>query len=502
MSGITTQSAGVRSQHKDYTSMHARWTLCRDAAEGEHAIHSRKEAYLPRLKGEEDEAYKSRLKMTPFFNATWRTIAGMRGLLFRKPPMKDVPAAADEAMEDIDLAGTTMDSFAHEIAKEALTVGRVCVLADHPTLPEGTTLADKKQMGARAFLVMYKAESFYNWKEDRINGVTKLVQVRLKEEAELPGDDEFNSGCEERYRVLDLVNNQYRQRLFRIDKNGKDEQIGEDLFPKINNKTLDYIPFVVIGVDSVGPCVETPPLIDLVTTNFHHYLQATSYERGCFFSGLPTLFISGMDTPGPEDTPISIGGNLANILPDPNAKAYYVEMKGDLTALRTNLEDKKKEMAVLGARMLEGGKSGGQVEAAETVARRQSGEESVLSAMAQTISQGLERALEYMFAFENIVGYPEYQINRDFIPTSMTAQELSALVKAWQDGGISKQVLFENLKKGEIIEDTTTFEDEEARIADEGMKFAAQQSSLNPLSSPTDLNGDPNQKPDPEDTTS
>lgn len=491
MSASAVQNKGVRSTHPDYDAMHGRWAMCRDAAEGEHAVHARKEVYLPRLKGEEDESYKLRLKMTPFFNATWRTITGMRGLLFRKPPTKDVPGSADEAMENIDLAGTTMDSFASEVAEEALTVGRVCILADHPTLPAGTTLADKQKLGARAFLAMYKAESFYNWKEERKNGVTKLVQVRLKECAELPGDDEFTTVHEDRYRILDLLENKYRQRVFRINKDGKDEQVGEDLFPEIGGKALDYIPFVVIGVDSVGLCVEPPPLIDLVTTNFHHYLQATSYERGCFFSGLPTLFITGIDKP---DDPISIGGNIANILNPTEAKAFYVEVEGDFEALHTNLEDKKKEMAVLGARMLEGGKAGGQVEAAETVARRQSGEESVLSSMAQTISQGLERSLGYMFKFESIEGDPEYQINRDFLPTKMTAQELSALVKAWQDGGISKQVLFENLKQGEIIDDNTSFEDEEARIADEGMKFAAQQAKLDEISPPPEP-ADPNAPP-------
>lgn len=454
----------VISKHKDYDAMHERWVMCRDAAEGEHAVHLKREAYLPRLKDEEDDSYKLRLMMTPFFNATWRTITGLRGMLFRKPPKAELTTRITDAELDIDLAGTTLLSLAQEVVEEALIVGRVGLLVDFPPANPGTTLADQKAAGLRTLISLYKAESIYNWDLDRVNGATVLCQVRLTEEFSLETEDEFESKCEKRYRVLDLDQGKYRQRVYRVDEKGVETQVGEDIIPLVDGEPLPFIPFVVMGVDDVGMDVDAPPLIDLVTTNFHHYLQATSYERGCFFSGLPTMFISGMED---SDKEISIGGNVANALGSPNAKAYYVEVSSKFEALRTNLEDKKKEMAVLGARMLEGSRAGGQTEAAETVARRQSGEESVLSSIAQNISQGLEQALNWFTAWEGQPGEVTYQLNRDFLPTSMSAQDLGALVSAWQQGAISPQTLFDNLKAGEIIDDKKTFEDESAQIAEQ-----------------------------------
>ena len=467
----------LRKEHEDFAAMKDRWQMCEHAAEGEHAVHKEGTKYLPKLKEEDDDAYALRLRMTPFFNATWRTISGMRGMLFRKPPIVELSPKLQALYENIDLAGTTMQGLAQEVVEEGLKLGRIGLLVDQPTTPAGATLADAQRLNLRPFISIYEADSIYNWKEERVNGVTKLIQVRLLESVSLTQEDEFATKEEKRYRVLDLAEGKYRQRVFRIAEDGAEIQVGADVFPTMAGKAMDFIPFVVIGVDHLGMDVDAPPLIDLVTTNFHHYMQATSYERGCFFSGLPTMFISGMED---SDGEISIGGPIANALGSPQAKAYYVEVSSNFEALRTNLEDKKREMAVLGARMLEGGKNAGGVEAAETVARRQSGEESVLAAMAETVSQGLTRALGWVAQWIGDASKVSYKLNKDFLPQSMTAQDLTALVSAWQNGAISQNTLFENLKAGEIVADTDTFEDEQARIDDAAAQFAAQQATVYP----------------------
>jgi len=477
---------GVRDVHKEFEQMRTRWKACRDTSEGEHAVHAAADEYLPRLSREANDEYARRKAMTPFFNATWRTIAGLQGMMFRKPPKVELPSALADFQKDVDLGGTPLFSFTQEIVEEALTVGRVGVLVDYPQVEPGLTLADRQSRNLRAMMCTYKAESIYNWRTQRIDGQLKLTQVRLTEEEEVP-DGEFDVKCEPRWRVLDLVDGKYRQRLYKKDAKGLDEQVGQDVFPQMNGAPLNFIPFVIIGVDCVGTDVDAPPLIDLVTTNLHHYRQATSYERGCFFSGLPTMFVSGVEARGPEEASneIAIGGPVANLLPNPDSKAYYVEVVSKFEALRTNLEDKKREMAILGARMLEGGKaSGGGVEAAETVARRQSGEESVLSNMAQTVSEGLERALNWVARWEGVAETCTLQLNRDFLPTPMSAQELSALVTAWQNGAISSETLFDNLKAGEIIDDDDDFEEEQAKITADGLNLAAQQAQLGAMLPP------------------
>lgn len=450
----------VKTLHPDYIAIASEWKKCRDVASGEKAIHDAGVEYLPKLAQETEDNYQLRLGMTPFFNATWRTIAGLRGMLFRKPPVVKAQANILKELDNIDLSGTSMDDLAQEVVEEALTVGRVGLLVDYPQVEDAgfITKADVISRGLRATIVLYKSEAIINWKTHNNNGAKQLTMVVLKEKAALSGKTEFDHASENRYRVLDIINGVYRQRLFRVNDKDQDELISES-FPLMNNQHMTFIPFVFIGVDKIGVDVDEPPLIDLVNTNLKHYGQATSYERGCFFSGLPTMFISGHESD--NNNPIYIGGSVANALPNPSAKAYYVEVAGNFAALRTNLEDKKREMAVLGARMLEEQKLG--VEAAEAIARRQNGEESFLSAIAQTVSKGLTQAINWFAMWQNADGENKYDINRDFVPTKMDAQTLTALVGAWQMGAFSKETLFNNLKNGEIIDDSVTFEEEEAR---------------------------------------
>jgi hypothetical protein len=469
----------VKHEHPDYKEMRDRWQMCRDACAGEYAVHKRTVTYLPKLTNEESVSYDLRLKMTPFFNATWRTVAGLKGMLFRKPPKINIPDKLKPFADNIDAAGTDLVSFCNECAEEALIVGRVGLMVDYPEAPENITLEDAAKLNLRPMVSLYKAETIINWRTKNINGSKLLSLVVLTEQAEVQDkddadDDEFDIDYETQYRVLDLVNGQYRQRLYRIAKNNLgveyDELISE-YYPTMNGKAMDFIPFVFVGVDCCDSDVDVPPLMDLITTNFKHYGQATSYERGCFISGLPTLFTFGYN-PQPGES-IYIGGTVSNNLPDSNARAEFVEVTSQFGALRTNLEDKKIEMAVLGARMLEPSRSGGQVEAAETVARRNNGEESLLSDMSQTLSRGIEKAVNWLAMWAGVDGECEIDLNRDFLPTQMDSGTLTAMVGAWQAGAFSVQTLYDNLVKGEIISDNISFEEEQERINSQQPMLAA-----------------------------
>lgn len=475
---MTTKPTGVRTTHPDYDAMAPSWKRCRDAAAGERAIHAAGEAYLPKLAEELDRDYQARLMRTPWFNATWRTISGLRGMLFRK----SAEVEGVEYTDDIDMAGTPLASFVQKVVEDALTVGRIGVLVDYPQAPEGgqaLTVAAAAALGMRPSLQIYPAESVINWKTQRIGNAVVLSLVVLTEDESVAGD-EFGHATETRYRVLDLdpANGYYRQRVYRVDDKGREEQIGADVFPLMNGNPMREIPFVFIGVDETGPCVDEPPLIDLVDMNLHHYTVSADYEHGCHFSGLPTLFVSGYSPavaePGSPVKTIYIGGPTANCLPDPQAKAYFVEIASAFEALRANLEDKKAAMAVLGARMLEAQKRA--AEAADTVAQNRKGEESLLAAMGETVSLGMTRALGWFMAWAGRdAGAVRYELSSEFGPAGLSAQELTAMVGAWQAGmpGYSDQNVFAQLQERGMIDAETTFEEEQARVADKGPRLVA-----------------------------
>lgn len=466
---------GVRTQHADYLSAQDRWSRCRDAAAGQDAIRAGGPRYLPRLGDQPLEAYDAYLTRANWFNATSRTIEGLKGMLFRKPEQLDVPEAILPLLDDVTMAGEPLHMFSQKIAQEVLTVGRVGVMVDHPSPPKQTvplTVQRAQRLGLRPKLALYCAESIWNWQCSRINNTYQLSQVVLHEKAPIPGADEFDVALDDRWRVLDLLPTAtgyvYRQRLFMVNRDTDEDVLLEEVFPQLNGQTLSEIPFSFIGVETNLPDVEIPPLIDVVDVNLSHFRVSADYEHGCHFTGLPTPFIAGY-TPMVAGEKFHVGSLTAFVFPDADTKCGYLEFTGQgLTSLVENLQGKKDNLAALGARLLSG--DPGTNQTALTAAIHQGGETSILAAIAQSISLGLQRMLTLFTAWAGLTVDIGYSVNRSFYPLPMDAQKLSALVAAWQNGALSAESLYFNLQVGELIPDDTTFEEEQALIEAERIK--------------------------------
>lgn len=450
----------VDTKHSEYTENYEIWERCEAAAEGQDEIHEYGIKYLPRLSGQNDAEYFAYKQRALYYNATARTVDGLTGMLFMKPETIEAPAAMDNIIADVTMGGLSLHQFSEIVAEEVITIGRCGVLVDYPPIVNAVTLAQAQAQGARPYATIYDAESIINWKTGRINNVEQLTLVVLEEENEIPVD-EFESKCEPQWRVLDLAEGAYRQRVFRKDNRGEFILV-EEIFPQINGRVINKIPFEFFGVRDNSPCVDKPPLLDLVDVNLSHYRTTADYEHGLHFTGLPTPVVTGYYSDD-KSASLRIGSGTAWLLPDPQSKAFYLEFTGQgLGELREALRSKEAMMATLGARILAPEKRA--AEAAQTANIHRSSENSVLASIAQSISVGLTHVMEWLRDWSNITGDVKVELNRDFIPNSMTAQDVDVLVKSWQAGAISANVLFENLVAGDIISQETSFDDEQERI--------------------------------------
>lgn len=468
----------VKFEHPDYVANINKWLRCEDVANGQDAIHAAGPAYLPRLTDQTDIEYQAYKNRTPFYNATWRTIVGLQGMLFRKPPQVKVAPAIEPMMENVTLDGTPLHIFALNLSEECLKVGRVGVFVDYPKVDESATKADALAENHRPLLKMYRAKSIINWKTRTVKNKTQLSMVVLKE-ARSVRVDEFEDNLQEQYRVLDLVDLEvdgvvrtvYRVRVIVVEEKvkGVEEEITIEVsFPKIEGRYLESIPFQFIGVDDINWEVDEPPLIDLVDMNLSHYRTCADYEHGCHFTGLPTPVITGY-TPESDENGVKeklyIGSMTAWVFPREHATASYLEFKGEgLGALEKNLTKKEGHMAILGARMLEVQRTGG-VESANTAAIHRGGEQSMLSSVAQSISIAVTKILKVFAEFAGASSDElSFELNRDFFPIPMDSLTITAIVAAWQNSAISYETMHDNLRKGEIIRLDKTPEQEQKQI--------------------------------------
>lgn len=451
----------VNYENGQYKKNLSRWKRAKDTVDGTDSIKEHGELYLPKLSGQNDSEYKAYRNRAVMYNASARTVDGLTGMLFLKPPAIEAPAAMDNIISDITMTGLSLHQFAEMVAEDVLVVGRCGVLVDYPPVNVTGTLADAQQQGVRPYATKYDADCIINWKTTRINNTQMLSLVVLKEAALKP-IDEFESESVPRYRVLDLIEGVYRQRVFEEDKFGNYIQIGDDIIPLMNNATMPFIPFEFIGIRDNSPDIDKPPLLDLIDVNLSHYRTSADLEHGRHFTGMPTPVVAGVQLE--QGQTLSIGSSKAWVFPDPQASASFLEFTGQgLGELREAMREKESMMATLGARMLAPEQKG--VESAQTASIHRAGENSVLASISQSISISLTHILEWLRDWSGVSGNVNFELNRDFMPKGMTSQDLQALVQAWQAGALSYDTLFENLKASDIISSDRTVDDEKELIA-------------------------------------
>lgn len=453
------------TQHSDYADALPKWQKCRDVVDGEDAVHKAGEKYLPKLKGQDNSDYKAYVQRTPFYNATARTIDGLVGMLFRKEPVVTVPEGMADMIADMTLTGCDFNELSEIVARQVIGVGRLGVLVEYPAVGQNpVTVAQAAAQNLRPYVSLYKAETMLNWKVERVNNAMQLTMITLMESA-VEWVNEFESKAIAQIRALLLVEGKYLQRLYRKNAKEEWEQFGQDIMPLMNGVQLSFIPMVIFGPAHNDVAVQKPPVYDLVTLNLSHYRTTADLEHGAHYTGLPTPVVTGYEAADKET--LSIGGASAWVFPNPEAKASYLEFTGQgLEALEKRLQVKEAGMAAIGARMLAPEKKA--AEAQGTLQLRHAGEGAVLGTIGDNIEHGFDRILKIMAQWASITGDLEVEFNEDFVDTVMTAQDVLALVQAWQAGAMSFESLFWNLKQGELIEGERTVDQERSALPGAG----------------------------------
>lgn len=452
--------AAVETIHEEYKKNQEKWLLLRDCYDGQYAVHAAGERYLPKLGGQSADDYQKYKRRATFHNATRRTIQAMNGMLFRKEALINTSADISAYIDNVDLNGTSLHTFAQKCAKEIITVNRAIVLVEFNNYQDvAPTIAQAEAQNRRPYLCLYPAESLVNWRTSNINGQEVLTLAVIREAHTVDVND-FEGEIVYKYRVLTLENNRYIQRIWSQIGEKKQYQVESEIMPLKLGRPMAYIPLYIYGVQGQEITPDLPPLMDLATLNISHYMTSADLEHGAHYAGLPTAVISG-HTPSDGQT-FSIGSQTAWVFGDAAAKATYLEFTGQgLQALETRLEKKEQQMAAQGARMLVADKK--VAEAAETETIRRSGELSILAAIALSVSELITQVMRELLEWQGLNIKFEYQVNRDFAPSSMTAQELTAWVSALQSGAVSQQTFFEALQSGEMVKDALTFEEEQDR---------------------------------------
>lgn len=446
-----------------------------DFVEGEFAVKERGETYLPRPSSmdrdkEGNAEYHEYIERAEFFNAVGRTRDGLKGLITRKPPV--VNNVADnllQYLDDVDGKGNSFEHFVSDVLGDYIPKNWGGILCDAPEGGDGISVKEAEQENLSPFMAFYKAEDIINWHFNNRGRSNVLEYVVLKETYEQKTDSPFKRTQKTRYRALYLdQDGNYTQAVYLEDTSAPIAII----VPKKYGKPRKDIPFYFLGTEPRKSILE-----DLIQVNKSWYQINADYKSGLHYVSVPVPYTMGFTPQGEtkydkkgnpyqEDVePVKIKSSSFIHFPEGCTGVGMLEFGGSgMSELRTAMGECEDRMAILGARIISQEHKG--VESAETAKIHRAGENSVLAGMANEVSDTLSLVLDDYLQWcgntENVDC--DVHLNTDYEISKMSTAELTAYVSAWQAGAISKKTMFNNLKEGEIVEATKTFEEEQAEI--------------------------------------
>lgn len=422
--------------------------VCRDLMGGTAAMRDAGVRYLPQWPAEEATVYKARLTMSTLFPAYSRTVQTLAAKPLSQPIIygDDVPVALKEmAEDDIDLQGRNLDAFAGCILESALGYGACGILIDVPKMPKEVaeevaagrvlSVAEEAALGVRPYMTHVDLWNIIGWRSERIGGVEKLTQLRLREWVEEPSGM-FSMKKVEQIRVLERGSWSIWRKM--ADKE-EWEEVGRGV------TSITEIPFVMVYGHKVNFMVSKPPMLEMAYLNVKHWQSQSDQDNIVHVARVPILAVSGIDD---ETFKLKVGAAAAVTLPM-GASMQFVEHSGQaLAAGRQGLEDLKEEMRQSGAELLV--LQPGQITATQVSSENAVGR-CVLQRIAQDTEDALELALQFCADFMRIEEGGSVKLFKDFGAASLAEASTSLLLSMQQTGVLSKATLLKEVQRRGIL---------------------------------------------------
>jgi hypothetical protein len=425
--------------HPKYKEFLPRWAEWSDATAWQEAIKAGKETYLPRLADQTGDEYEKYLKLCSYYNATGKTADALSGALFFRAPS----IALSPDLAPLEAGRKGLKAQLKQGARELTVKGRCGLLGevDAASLPR---------------LYLYEAGHIINWSFDED---CELQWVILRE-AKIVPKGEFETAAEPRYRVLQLLNGAYVQRVFEyIEVNGKRELAERPdlaVLPVDRDKQpLDFIPFTFIdyeGEDGEEGEVGLSPIADLAAVNIAHYQLGAELRHLLRLCACPMLILRGVAKKDQRETMSVDGSNVMYAAADGGGE--WAEISGaGATAIREELVRQEDQMSRLGVSALRAGKA--DAETVDSIKLQQKGESSVLSTLADALEAGFTRAARLLGRWygldEKTLSELSISPSKEFFDVTISTPEAQFLFNLYLQNVISLEDLLASLQGGGVL---------------------------------------------------
>lgn len=461
---MSTGYSSVKTLHRDYIANASKWKKIRDV------LAANCKAYLRDVSSSEtDPIYKAQRQDEyenggVFYNFTKRTLSGMVGAVMRKPAEVMLPPEVEYLLTNCDGAGLGIEAQSQDTLREVDSVGRAGLLVDAPETA-AATMAEQNAGQLNPRIQLYTAENVINWRKTRKGSTQVLTMVVLREPYEYQAaSNEFDWLQGEQYRVLEIVDGKYQQRLFVFDNAGAMvNEVVEPVVPTVKGKPLDYIPFQFIGADNNDESIDPAPLETMADINIGHFRNSADVEDSAFYQQGTLILAPGENMSGQmfkELYPkglrmgarigynLGAGGSAQIVQPDPNNLSFEL------------MKSKEDQAVKAGAQLITP-----TVQITAEASRLQRGADtSIMATIAINVSKAYEQAVKWCGAFlgnDYTDDDVTFELNMEFFLAQMTAQDRAAWVADINAGYLPATAYYAALRAAGV----TNWTDEEIEDA-------------------------------------
>lgn len=352
---------GVTTKHPEYTAMVPTWEDNVAAIAGQAYVKQLGTKFLKSTYGMDrnwvewgQESYESYKDRARFPDIAQESLEGMLGVMFGNEPNGDLD-------EVVTQDGLTLLQLARYIAVEVFTKGGIVLVVD-------------KDEKGEYNIVTYDIRSFINWKE----GSDGKPTLGVFEEQKFIESNEFAHDTEAQYRV-------FTNGLIRVYD--KEENIVNTF------EGPSEVPIIPIGAVDCSCGIDRPPVTRIVECSLAAYRNSADYQMAMYLTSQPTPWSSGVsESQYKKNSNSGIGSSSHWYLgKEPNARCGYMEFQGNgIAALKVSQDHEIATAAEYAVKLIH--VSG--VESADAKRIRESAQKSTLSMMADSISIGINKALD------------------------------------------------------------------------------------------------------------
>lgn len=408
-------------------------------------------------------------------------------MVLRKPIVLEVPEQSKTELDDVNLLGDDLNSFAREVFEAAIDYGYTGIFVDYTKVKGVRTLAEEKAIAPRPYWVHYTAPEIIGFKYAMSGNRRVFSQVRLLLKSIQPLG-EFGEQEVEQVKVYDLEGGQVRWRLFeKLDNNTRSAQASQRWnIVDGGHLSLSFIPFALVYTNKKKSTVAPPPMLEVAYLNLSHLQTSADLSHALHIAANPKLCIFGYD---PENGDIVSSVDEALVFENPDARAEWIAPPpASFAALERRIDKLELQMAMLGLATLTAQKNVGESADAKRLDRTQG--DSIMAVVSQGLQDAIDLCLEYHAAYRREQA-GTCQVNRDYETGQLSPQAIASFSNLHSKKQISLETLLQLLKRGEVFEDEFSIEAELKRLE----LAAAREDSKSAIRAPRRQANAPDSKP-------